>query len=138
MQNLTYKTYGNTVHVVLTTLSADNVEGLNVAIGDFPFDDVIGELEDIKTCSRDVDSPKLVLQIAKECHTVCKIPFILTVILFKIQDKVTKNLVFVHTLYKTGGTLCERLSTSHFTYLHQFDANQLYNNYCRCVTYLSV
>ena len=40
---------------------------------------------------------------------MCNIPFILTLTLFQIQDKVTKNFVFMHTLYKTGGTLCVRL-----------------------------
>ena len=67
---------------------------------------------------------------------MCNIPFILTLILFQIQDKVTKNLVFLHTLYKTGGTLCARLSPNRFTYFHILGANQLYNH-CRCATYLS-
>ena len=55
---------------------------------------------------------------------------------WKIQEKVTKNLVFLHTLYKMGGTLCARLSPNRFTYLHILGANQLYNH-CRCATYLS-
>ena len=67
---------------------------------------------------------------------MCNIPFILTLTLFQIQDKVTKNLVFLHTLYKTGGTLCARLSPNRFTYIHIPGANQLYNH-CRCATYLS-
>ena len=41
-----------------------------------------------------------------------------------------KNLVFLHTLYKMGGTLCARLSPNRFTYLHILGANQ-------CATYLS-
>ena len=47
-----------------------------------------------------------------------------------------KNLVFLHTLYKTGCTLCARLSLNCFTYLHILGANKLYNH-CRCATYLS-
>ena len=67
---------------------------------------------------------------------MCNIPFILTLTLFQIQDNVTKNFVFMHTLYKMGGTLCARLSPNRFTYLHILGANQLYNH-CRCATYLS-
>ena len=44
--------------------------------------------------------------------------------------------VFLHTLYKMGGTLCIWLSSNRFTYLHTLGANQLYNH-CRCATYLS-
>ena len=43
-----------------------------------------------------------------------------------------KNFVFLHTLFKMGGTLCSRLSPNRFTYLHILGANQLYNH-CRCV-----
>ena len=46
-----------------------------------------------------------------------KMPLILTLTSFQIQDKVTKNLVFLHTLHKTGDTLCARLSPNRFTYL---------------------
>ena len=48
----------------------------------------------------------------------------------------TKKQVFLHTLFKTGGTLCERLGRNRFTYLHIIGANQLYNH-CRCARYLS-
>ena len=47
-----------------------------------------------------------------------------------------KKLSCMHTLYKTGGTLCARLSRNRFTYLHIPGANQLYNH-CRCATHLS-
>ena len=47
-----------------------------------------------------------------------------------------EKLVFRHTLYTMGGTLCARLSPNRFTYLHILGANQLYNH-CRCATYLS-
>ena len=67
---------------------------------------------------------------------MCNIPFILTLTLFQIQDNGMKNFVFMHTLYKTGGTLCAPLSPNRFTYLHILVANQLYNH-CRCATYLS-
>ena len=67
---------------------------------------------------------------------MCNIPFILTLTSFQIQEKVTKNLVFLHTLYKMGGTLCARLSPNRFTYLHILGAKRLYNH-CRCTTYLS-
>ena len=57
-------------------------------------------------------------------------------LLFQIQDNVTNNFVFLHTLYKTGGTLCVRLGPNRFAYFHILGANQLYNH-CRCATYLS-
>ena len=59
-----------------------------------------------------------------------------TLIYFRFRKRSQKNLVFLHTLYKTGGTLCARLSSNRFTYLHILGANRLYNH-CRCETYLS-
>ena len=59
---------------------------------------------------------------ANKLYNHCSFHFDLTS--FQIQEKVTKNLVFLHTLYKTGGTLCARLSPNRFTYLHIPGANQ--------------
>ena len=49
-----------------------------------------------------------------------------TLFYFRSRTRSQKNFVLMHTLYKTGGTLCVRLCPNRFTYLHTLGANQLY------------